>query len=155
MLCAGDRDEFRLESKRAGRDQPLHRPAISMQFKPIRYSGDKRGMRRLLWIGLIVCLSTSTGCMVMDELDAAAAKMPVRTKSDATDKDEAVASTTGATAKENPLLQESKRWWKRATSLEARGLDASIVSCRLPGGTQFMSRNNCLSRGGDPQSVSG
>ena len=112
-------------------------------------------MRRLLLIGVMVCLSTSSGCMVMEELDAAAAKMPVRAKSNAPEKDEAVASTAGTTHKENPLLQKSKRWWKRATSLEASGLDASIVSCRLSGGTQFMSRDNCLSRGGDPQSVSG
>jgi len=95
--------------------------------------------------------------MVMDELDAAAAKMPARAKSTATEteKNSTVVSAHGAPPKENPLVAQSKRWWKRATSLAPSGLKASIVSCRLQGGTQFMSKSNCLSRGGEPKSVSG
>lgn len=112
-------------------------------------------MRRLLWISLVLCLSTSSGCMVIDELDKAAAMMPDTKKSKDAGKDEAVASATSGSAKENALLKQSKEWWDRATSLAPTGLKSSIVSCRLRGGTQYMSKDDCLSHGGTPRSVSG
>jgi hypothetical protein len=93
--------------------------------------------------------------MVMDELDAAAALMP--NKKNAADDGETEVATpaTAAAAKKNALLMQSKQWWDRATSLAPTGLEPSIVSCRLRGGTQFMSKDNCLSQGGDPQRASG
>ena len=112
-------------------------------------------MQRLLWISLLLVVSTSNGCMVIDELDKAAAMMPEKEQSQDEGKDGAVASATSGGAKENALLRQSKQWWDRATSLSPTGLESSIVSCRLRGETQFMSKDNCLSRGGKPRSVSG
>jgi hypothetical protein len=96
--------------------------------------------------------------MVIDELDSAAALLPASDKAQeagAEAKDqEAVAAASGA-AKKNAILQQSKEWWNRATSLAPTGLESSIVSCRLSEGTQFMSKDDCLSHGGKPGSVSG
>jgi hypothetical protein len=113
-------------------------------------------MKRILWISLILCLSTSSGCMVMDELDSAAAMLPSKGKStDASKKEEAVVAATSGAEKRNAILQRSKEWWNSATSLAPTGLKSSIVSCRLPEGTQFMSKSDCLSHGGKPGRVSG
>jgi len=113
-------------------------------------------MQHLLWISLLLVVSTSNGCMVIDELDSAAALMPGKGKSKNEAKQDAsvVAATSGAERK-NAILRRSKEWWKSATSLAPAGLESSIVSCRLRGETQFMSKDNCLSRGGKPRSVSG
>jgi len=131
------------------------RSATCAQFKQIPLLGDKERMRRFLSFSLILCLSTSSGCMVIDELDAAASLMPDKKKTKEAAKAEEAAASTAGTAKENPLLRESREWWNRATSLAPTELESSIVSCRLRGGTQFMSRDDCLSRGGKPGSVSG
>ena len=113
-------------------------------------------MKRILWISLLLCLSTSSGCMVMDELDSAAAMLPSTGKSkDEAKKDDAVSVATSGAEKKNAILQRSKEWWQSATSLAPTGLESSIVSCRLPEGTQFMSKNDCLSHGGKPGRVSG
>ena len=115
-------------------------------------------MQRFLWIGLLLCLSTSSGCMVIDELDSAAALLPAtgKTKDAGADgKDNSVAVATSGAAKKSAILQQSKEWWNRATSLAPTGLESSIVSCRLREGTQFMSKDDCLSQGGKPGSVSG
>jgi hypothetical protein len=115
-------------------------------------------MRRFLLASLILCLSTSSGCMVLDEMDAAAAKMPTSKKEKLAKKKSREAgrqqATAGATA-ENPIVEQTKEWWKRASSLAPTELEASIVSCRLSGGTQFMSRDDCLARGGTPGRASG
>lgn len=113
-------------------------------------------MKRILWISLVLCLSTSSGCMVMDELDSAAAMLPGQANSkDEAKKDAATVVATSAAEKRNAILERSKQWWNSATSLSPNGLESSIVNCRLREGTQFMSRNDCLSLGGKPGSVSG
>ena len=128
--------------------------AAHRQFKQSREIDDEMPMRRLFLISLLLGLSTSIGCMVLDELDSAAAKTPATHKSkDAATAGSDVPQDAGPTG-ENPLLAESKRWWKRATSLGPMDSKAGIVSCRLRNATPFMSRNDCLSRGGSPQNVS-
>jgi hypothetical protein len=113
-------------------------------------------MKRILWISLLLCLSTSSGCMVLDELDSAAAMLPSADKSKGeAKKDDAVAVAISGAEKRNAILQRSKEWWNSATSLAPTGLKSSIVSCRLPEGTQFMSKSDCLSHGGKPGRVSG
>jgi len=109
-------------------------------------------MRHLLqFLALALCLVFSNGCMVLDEVDKANAKM---TKKKAPPKTEATTNAAVA-AKDNPLLKQSKEWWGRATSLAPSGIDSTIVKCGLGGATQFMSKNDCLSRGGTPQGLSG
>ncbi len=95
--------------------------------------------------------------MVIDELDNAAALMPNAKKKEKADAGgtEVESPATAAAARKNALLMQSKQWWDRATSLAPTGLEPSIVSCRIRGGTQFMTRDNCLSQGGEPRSVSG
>ncbi len=96
--------------------------------------------------------------MVLDEVDAAAAKMPTTGKEKLAKQKARNAApqqaATSATA-ENPIVEQTKEWWKRASSLAPSELEASIVSCRLSGGTQFMSRDDCLARGGAPGRASG
>ncbi len=93
--------------------------------------------------------------MVLEELDAAAVKMPSHGKSVDVEADESLVGNVAGGAKENPLLRKSKRWWRSATSLAPGGVKSSIVSCRLKDGTRFMAKHDCLSRGGTPKSVSG
>jgi len=90
--------------------------------------------------------------MVMDELDTAAAKMPGA--KNASPSQGAEPGRAGS-AQGSPLLEQSKEWWSRATSIAPGGLESSIVKCRLRGGTHFMSRDDCLGQGGSPASVSG
>jgi hypothetical protein len=98
-------------------------------------------------------LTISSGCIVLDEIDAAAAKMPTKKAKVST----AVAAPTGSAGaqQENPILEQSKKWWKEATSLAPSGIDSSIVSCRIGQSTQFMSRDDCLTRGGVAKGASG
>jgi hypothetical protein len=136
-----------------GRSQ---QPAEHTQFKQFRESPDKSSMKCILWISLLFYLSMSSGCMVIDELDSAAALMPSKGKSkNEAKQDESVVAATPGAERKNAILRRSKEWWKSATSLAPTGLESSIVSCRLREGTQFMSRNDCLSHGGKPGRVSG
>jgi hypothetical protein len=94
----------------------------------------------------------STGCMVLDEVDAANAKMSGASKKS---KDsEASSSVANAPPTKNELLEQSKEWWSRATSL-APEADSSIVSCRFREGTQFMAKDDCLTQGGVAAGISG
>jgi hypothetical protein len=99
----------------------------------------------------IVYLGTSSGCMVLDEVDKANAKMARSKKS-------APAATTPTTAPvtsdKNAVLEQTKKWWKEASSLAPSGIDSSIVECRLDRGSQFMSKDDCLTRGGNPRNAS-
>ena len=92
--------------------------------------------------------------MVLDEIDAASAKMGPASKKKA--KSNVETTTASAVApKDNPLLEQSKQWWERATSLAPTGIDSTIVNCQLGRAAQFMSKDDCLNRGGAPQGFSG
>ena len=98
-------------------------------------------------------LTISSGCIVLDEMDAAAAKMPTK-KAKVSTAAAAPTASTGA-QQENPMLEQSKKWWNEATSLAPTGIDSSIVTCRIGQSTQFMSKDDCLTRGGVPKGASG
>lgn len=109
--------------------------------------------RSIRMLVLLLGLAGTTGCMVMEEMDKAAELMPGQEQSSASD---ASAGSPGAeAAAPNPLLERSKQWWDRATSIAPTELDTKIVRCRLDGRTQFMPRDDCRSRGGRPERVSG
>ena len=109
----------------------------------------------LLFSSLVLCLSMASGCMVIDELDSAAAMLPENRKdSEQSDAEESSARSAARRTKQE-LIDQSKRWWKRATSLAPGPAKSSIVSCRFPERTEFMSEDDCLTRGGRPKSVSG
>jgi hypothetical protein len=109
-------------------------------------------MQRCFLLVSIFLVATSCGCMVLDEIDNAAAKMPSASKASVS---EEAAPGSAGTPQQNPLLEQSKEWWSRATSIAPGGLESSIVKCRLRGATHYMSRDDCLGQGGTPASVSG
>ncbi len=128
--------------------------AARRQVKISANSGDKPGMRHFhRTLLLLLCLAGSSGCMILDEVDAANDKMAGRKKQAPA----AATTTTPATpgANTSAILEETKRWWREASSLAPSGIDSSIVECRLDRGSQFMSRDDCLSRGGRPRNASG
>ena len=96
--------------------------------------------------------------MVLDELDSSAAMLPANQKAkeqnEQSDGGESDAASAARQTKQE-LLEQSRQWWNRATSLAPRAIESSIVSCRLRDGTHFMSEDDCLSRGGRPKGVSG
>ena len=113
-------------------------------------------MSRALFVILLLGVFTSTGCMVLDEVDAANAKMKSLSKTkDKAEKGSTESVASKALKTKNELLQQSKEWWNEATSLSPTAVDSSIVSCRIQGENQFMSKDDCLVRGGVPQGVSG
>ena len=86
--------------------------------------------------------------MALDELDKASAKMkPSQAKSAKAEPGKA------ETDAPNPLVQQSKEWWSTATSFSTKNVNSSIVRCRIPSGTKFMSKDDCLSRGGSAEGV--
>ena len=96
---------------------------------------------------LILFLSTSLGCPIMDELNAANEKMDILSNTKPDEEEEV------AEGEKFDPLERSKEWWDKAKSLNRKQLSPSIVSCRFRSGTQFMSRDDCLGRGGQPKSV--
>jgi len=113
-------------------------------------------MSRVLLVILLPGLLMSTGCMVLDEVDAANSKMNSLSKTQEKAENGSAESVASKALKtKNELLQQSKEWWDEATSLSPTAVDSSIVSCRIKGETQFMSKDDCLVRGGVPRGVSG
>ena len=101
-------------------------------------------------VGLVIL--GSPGCMALDEIDKASAKLHGGGKKKAAE----VSETAGAQeTPPNPLLEQSKQWWESATSLAPKNVNPTIVSCRVDGATQFTSRDQCRLIGGKPSGVSG
>lgn len=86
----------------------------------------------------------------MDELDNANAKMDEYAKVKPDEK----AELADDGAKIDPL-RASKEWWNSVRSLNSEKVSPSIVNCRLGNSSQFMTRDQCLSRGGNPDRISG
>lgn len=123
---------------------PPQRPATRVQVKLDGRSTDTRDMRILVPI-LALFVAASLGCSIMDELDNANDKMD---------------EFAGTQAEEEAVEKASPRdianeWWKTAKSLDKKKLSPSIVSCRIGGSTQFMARDACMNRGGNPGQASG
>lgn len=111
------------------------------------------GVALALVVALVVAVSATTGCMVMDELDSAAAKMP-STKSKKKDpKQDPSGESLGAAgrlaAAKSALDERSKKWWQEAkTMTPGEGKPAGVVRCRTSDGTRFMAKDDCLVQGG-------
>lgn len=125
--------------------QPHSRPRATT-----RRSG---ALTAALVVALALALSATTGCMVMDELDSAAAKMPVSKK-----KKDAAPGASGKTpspaerlaASKSALEEHTKQWWKEAKTMTPGERPAGIVNCRLSDGMFFMSKDDCIIQGGLP-----
>jgi len=109
-------------------------------------------MKRILLAILMSSLLAPTGCSVLEEIDSAGDKMDALSGPKA---EEVVDSTPNALPTRNELLEQSKQWWSEATSLAPKAVDSKIVSCKTREGMQFMSKDDCLTRGGVPKGVSG
>jgi len=102
-------------------------------------------------VGLALALAGTTGCMVMDELDTAAAKMPTNAaeKSKQAKPSDAQGSAAERLAATKSMLAErSQKWWSEAKTMTPGESVSGVVTCRLPEGTKFMSKDDCLSQGG-------
>ena len=96
------------------------------------------------------------GCFVLDELDAGDKEM------DRYSKNRKKVEETERTPEEEPgerdlgiyqdKLSES---WGQTKSLSPGELDESIVRCNVAGKAQFMSKDECMSRGGRPSRPTG
>jgi hypothetical protein len=118
-----------------------------------------RAFAAALSFAVVLALSTTTGCMVMDELDTAAAKMPTTNKKKEEDAKKAAGkSGSGAAGQiatsKAAVLEASRQWWKQAKTLNDGEAPEGIVSCRLPEGLKFMSKDDCVVQGGKPGNAS-
>ena len=108
-------------------------------------------------VGLCLILSSGPACMVMDELDTAAAKLPAngKQKSGAGKKEGAkLTAAERLAAAKSASVARSKQWWSEAKTMTPGETPAGIVSCRLPEGMKFMSQDDCIVQGGRPDSSS-
>ena len=94
-----------------------------------------------------------SGCFV-DEIDKSVKASPMgqQMAADAAKKEAAdkPAKKDGAAGK--PAAPQGASWWAKASSLSSEESTAQIVGCKMQSGkTDFMTRDDCLARGGHPQ----
>ena len=87
-------------------------------------------------------LATALGCSVLDEIDDAHAKMGIG---------EEKKSEKQAANAEEPVKKGID--WSVSRSINTGQVDPSIINCKLGGATQFMRKDDCLSRGGRPKKI--
>ncbi len=124
-------------------------PANALAAKVAR----KTGLRIVPALLLALSLVGTSGCMVMDELDSAAAKMPTTAAEKEKKKGQNAKPASAAerlAAAKRTVDQRSRQWWSEAKTMTPGESTAGIVSCRLPEGTTFMSTDDCLAQGGTP-----
>ncbi|MBK7949681.1 MAG: hypothetical protein IPK00_13285 [Deltaproteobacteria bacterium] len=141
-------------SDRAASGRPASQPSSAPAARlhgAVRRAG-RFGATLLLALGLAFALSATTGCMVMDELDTAAAKMPTTNKKDAKPAASAKTMTPAErlAAAKSAVNERSKQWWKEAKTMTPGEKPAGIVNCRLSDGVRFMSKDDCIVQGGRP-----
>ena len=118
-----------------------------------------RTVAAVIGLALALALSTTTGCMVLDEVDSAAAKMPSSKKAKAANATKAPEKPgSGAVgqlaASKAKVLEASRQWWKQAKTINTGDAPEGIVSCKLPEGMKFMSKDDCVVQGGRPGDAS-
>ena len=103
----------------------------------------------ILTLALLLLAGPNLGCFVLDELDAGEKEM-ARYGKNKKKPEEPVAAQPDEESQENlPSYQDQlNQWWGEARSLDVQDIDDSIVRCQLDGTAQFMSRDDCESRGG-------
>ncbi len=102
---------------------------------------------RAILASLAACLLC--GCFVMDELDAADAQLGKATPK------ETESGATGAQTAQAGEGEEKESWWDKARTISSEEVSSEIVGCDLPGGRQFMKREDCQVRGGRVNEVGG
>lgn len=113
-------------------------------------------VRAILAAALLgLALGGASGCFVFDELDSGMEKIE---RSSTRKKTEPAPSPTPAASDEDggggglagaaDALRRSL--WEGGRSLNPHEKSAEIARCELGGGVQFMTRDDCLARGGRP-----
>jgi len=119
--------------------------------------GAHRTTARLVLATASLLLALASGCF-LDEIDKSSAN--ASHMGDANAK----APAKGAAAPAQPAADASDKhpdagkptapigpaWWKTARTLGSDKGDSTIAQCDLPKGSGFMSRDDCLLRGGQP-----
>ena len=102
------------------------------------------------WLLAGVAAASLSGCF-LNEIDKSVNSSPMgaEMKKDKDAADKTAAKTDGKPAK--PAPPQGASWWAKATSLSSEESTAKIVGCKLGGKTDFMTRDDCLARGGQPQ----
>ncbi len=132
----------------------MHTSPLGDPFKILGVLDDQCLMRRFRSFIYLTCLLTlaSPGCTVIEEIDAAQAKMPANAKKKSESQETETDRVSALAAKKDAFVLKSEQWWDRATSLAPAGLDSGIAQCRLRGSTQYMSKDDCRARGGTVES---
>lgn len=131
--------------------QPSSTPAPTAAL-PLAESRRAGRLGATLLLALALALPATTGCMVMDELDTAAAKMPSTNKKDAKPAASGKTMTPAErlAAAKSAVNERSKQWWKEAKTMTPGEKPAGIVNCRLGDGIRFMAKDDCIVQGGKP-----
>jgi hypothetical protein len=107
-----------------------------------------RALARLVCAGLLALgLASLPGCFVFDELDAGMEKIDRASAKKKTEPEPAPVASAGTDAE-----TEGRRrsLWEGGRSLNPHEKSDAIARCTLGGSVQFMTRDDCLARGGDP-----
>jgi hypothetical protein len=112
-------------------------------------------MLRLFATALVLVFAL--GCPILDELDKGNKEMDKfspgaralneKKAKEAAEKQQKAGSSkvAGATAQ---ARDAASKWWSNARSLAPDETSSDVVRCVLDGADQYMSRNDCLMRGG-------
>ena len=102
-------------------------------------------LRRLLAIlPVIACLALTTGCFVIEEIDSGMALM---------EKHGGQHGNRTAEAEEEAPKAAGKvdlEYWENARTITSGEGSKDVTSCNLRGQLQFMKRDDCIRRGGQP-----
>jgi hypothetical protein len=105
------------------------------------------------FLALALVAGLASGCF-LNEIDKSveSAKSASERKAEATAKGEAPAAkpAKGGGPKQTASADAPKgqSWWATATTLGSEESTADIVACQLSGKVDFMTRDDCLARGG-------
>jgi len=103
-------------------------------------------------LGLVLGVVLASGCFVGSELDNARKLSEGPTKpgdaAAAASKPAAAGGTPKQTAAAKPAAPSGASWWQTARSLGSEESTSDIVACKLESKTEFMTRDDCLARGG-------
>ena len=108
----------------------------------------------LLVLALLLPLGAGLGCF-LDEIDkaqklpgASGGAQPGRAKAPAEAATGAAASTADP---KKPGPPSGPSWWQTARTLGSEPSAEGIVACEIGGRSEFMQREDCLVRGGQPK----
>lgn len=108
---------------------------------------------RPVHLALLLAVAALPGCFV-NEIDKSMERYEgprrkaAREAKEAAEAQERAARTPGAQAAGKPA---GPSWWETARTLGSDPKNESIAGCQLGGRIEYMLRDDCLARGGQPQ----